>query len=391
MNIIISLVIGGILIASVPLISSRISISESKQEDQTERAKNTDKKKVAEYKIQSGDTFTSILESFQIPYDQALAILNSSKEAFDFTKIQTGKVIKLIFINEAFASVEYPLTSETVVIVVKEDDSFKATTKPIPYQVKDVIANGTITDSLFVSAQNAGVEDNITMELADIFSSDIDFATDIRNGDSFSVVYEKRSLESKDAGVGNILAVRFTNSGTTYTAFRYNDKFYDEEGKSIARQFLKSPLNYAQISSGYSYKRTNPVTKQVTPHRAIDYAADTGTPVIATADGKVTTAGSKGGLGITVELKHGSYLTQYAHLSKIAKGIKNGADVVQGDVIGYVGSTGISTGPHLQYAMFENGNPLNPLTADFSRGEAVRGSEMATFAETRDKFQKLLY
>ncbi len=390
MNIIISLVIGGILMASVPLISSKISISESKQEDQTEQAKNTDQKKVAEYKIQSGDTFTSILGSFQIPYDQALAIINSSKEAFDFTKIQAGRVIKLIFINEAFASMEYPLTSETVVIVVKEDDSFKATTKPIPYQIKDVAANGTISDSLFVSAQNAGIEDKITMELADIFSSDIDFATDIRNGDSFSVVYEKRSLDSKDAGVGNVLAARFINSGTTYTAFRYNDKFYDEEGKSLARQFLKSPLNYAQISSGYSYKRTNPVTKQVTPHRAIDYAADTGTPVIATADGKVTTAGSKGGLGITVELKHGSYLTQYAHLSKIAKDIKNGADVVQGDVIGYVGSTGISTGPHLQYAMFENGSPLNPLTADFSRGEAIKDSEMTTFSEIKGKFQKLL-
>jgi murein DD-endopeptidase MepM/ murein hydrolase activator NlpD len=149
-------------------------------------------------------------------------------------------------------------------------------------------------------------------------------------------------------------------------------------------------LNYARISSGYSYKRTNPVTKQVTPHRAIDYAADTGTPVIATADGKVITAGSKGGLGITVELKHGGYMTQYAHLSKIAKGVKNGADILQGDVIGYVGSTGISTGPHLQYAMFENGNPLNPLTADFPRGDSILGSDMSAFNSIKNKYQGML-
>ncbi len=390
MNTIISLVIGGILIATVPFIGSKISTDQSKEEVSAQQTTKADQKKVSEYKIQSGDTFTSILGSFQIPYDQALAILNSSKEAFDFTKIQAGRVIKLVFINEAFASVEYPLTSETVVIVVKEKDTFKASTKPIQYQIQNVTADGTITDSLFLAAQNAGIEDKVTMEIADIFSSDIDFATDIRNGDSFSIVYEKRSLDGKDAGAGKVLAAKFTNSGTTHTAFRYNDKFYDGDGKSITRQFLKSPLNYARISSGYSYKRTNPVTKQVTPHRAIDYAADAGTPVIATAGGKVVTAGLKGGLGITVEMKHGNYMTQYAHLSGIAKGVKKGLDVVQGDVIGYVGSTGISTGPHLQYAIFEDGNAINPLTIDFPRGETINDSDMTAFSIVKDKFQKLL-
>lgn len=390
MNIIIPLVIGGILMASVSFVGSKILTNEQNQEVQAQQSVSTEQKKVAEYEIQSGDTFADILGSFKIPYDQAVAIMNSSKEAFDFTKIQAGRVIKLVFINEAFASMEYPLTSETVVIVVKDQDTFKITTQPIPYQLQNVAANGTITDSLFVAAQNAGVEDKITMEIADIFSSDIDFATDIRNGDSFSVVYKKRSLDGKDAGVGKVLAAKFTNDGATYTAFRYNDKFYDGDGKSIARQFLKSPLNYARISSGYSYKRTNPVTKQVTPHRAIDYAADAGTPVIATADGKVTTAGSKGGLGITVELKHGSYMTQYAHLSKIAKGVKNGAGISQGDVIGYVGSTGISTGPHLQYAMFENGSPINPLTADFPRGDSVLDSDISAFNSIKNKYQGML-
>lgn len=389
MNSIIPFVIGSILIATVTLVSGKI-VTKEPTLIETQQSASVEQKKVAEYEIKPGDTFANILASFKVPYDQAVAIMSSSKEAFDFTKIQTGKVIKLIFINEVFASVEYPLTSETVVIVIKEQDTFKATTKQIPYELQNVATQGTITDSLFVSAQNAGIADKVTMEIADIFSSDIDFATDIRNGDSFSVVYEKRSLDGKDAGAGNVLAARFTNGGKTYTSFRYADKFYDSDGNSIIRQFIKSPLNYARISSGYSYQRTNPVTKQVTPHRAIDYAADTGTPVVATADGKVITAGSKGGLGITVELKHAGYITQYAHLSKIAPGVKNGANVTQGDVIGYVGSTGISTGPHLQYAMFENGNPLNPLTAEFPRGESIPASKKQDFATTKNKLQELL-
>lgn len=376
--------------ATVPLVSGKILTKEPTQDATAQQSVSAEQKEVAEYEIKPGDTFANILGSFKVPYDQTMAIMSASKDAFDFTKIQAGKVIKLVFVNEAFASVEYPLTSETVVIVIKNDDSFKASTQPIPYKVENVAAKGTITDSLFLAAQNAGIEDKVTLEIADVFSSDIDFATDIRDGDSFSVVYEKRSLDGKDAGAGKVMAARFTNGGTTHTAFRYNDKFYDADGNSITRQFLKSPLNYAQISSGYSYQRTNPVTKQVTPHRAIDYAADAGTPVIATADGKVTTAGSKGGLGITVELKHGGYMTQYAHLSKIAKGVKNGADVTQGDVIGYVGSTGISTGPHLQYAMFENGDPINPLTTDFPRGDSLLDSEKKNFTATRDKLQSLL-
>ena len=389
MNSIIPLVIGAILIISTPLIGEKIANNKEPTQVEARQSANVGQKKVAEYEIKSGDTFASILTSFKVPYDQVLLIMNSSKEAFDFTKIQVGKVIKLVFINEAFASVEYPLTSETVVIVVKEQDTFKASKEQIPYKLQNVAVGGTITDSLFVSAQNAGVADKVTMEIADIFSSDIDFATDIRNGDSFSVVYEKRTLDGKDAGAGNVLAARFTNDGKTYTAFRYNDKFYDSDGNSITRQFLKSPLNYAFISSGYSYQRTNPVTKQVTPHRAIDYAADTGTPVIATANGKVITAGTKGGLGITVELKHGGYMTQYAHLSKIATEVKTGVTITQGDVIGYVGSTGISTGPHLQYAMFNDGNPINPLTTEFPRGEAISTTEKEAFLATKNKLQQL--
>ncbi|MFM2357513.1 MAG: hypothetical protein RJA61_250 [Candidatus Parcubacteria bacterium] len=389
MDSIIPWVIGSLLVVTAPFISSKITINNPDSEAQAGLV-STDSKKATEYKIKTGDTLTDILGSFKISYEDAQEIINSSKEVFDFTKIQTGKVLKFVFVKEALASIEYPISSDEILVVQKNKNSFITTTKPIIYDTQIVTKKGVITDSLFLTASELDIPDKAIMELADIFSSDIDFATDIQEGDSFTIVYEKRSLDGKDAGAGNVLAARFMNNDKTYTAFRFDDKFYNENGESMARQFLKSPLNYAQISSGYSYSRTNPVTKQVTPHRAIDYAASAGTPVIATADGKVTLAGSKGGLGIAVEIKHGNYLTQYAHLSSVAKGIKTGVFVTRGQIIGYVGSTGISTGPHLQYAMFNNGNPINPLTADFSRGESIKTDEKESFSETKNKLQDSL-
>ncbi len=375
------------------IIINIISFGDKKETVQSLEVKSQSDLPVGEirkYEVQPGDTFVDVMAQMGVPYKEALLIMSYSKDVFDFTKIQADKVIKLVFVNEALAAVEYPLNSDEVIHVKDRGGVFQATKEDIPYAIEVVSAKGTITDSLFETAQAVGVEDKITLKLADIFSSDIDFATDIQEGDSFSLVYEKRSLDGEDAGSGRMLAAKFTNNGNTYTAFRYNDNFYNEEGRSMSRQFLKSPLNYSRISSGFTYSRKHPVTKQVKPHRAIDYAARTGTPVIATADGKVVTAGSKGGLGITVELKHGNYLTQYGHLSKIAKGVKNGIEVSQGDVIGYVGSTGVSTGPHLQYTMYQNGNPINPLTTDFPRTGSLLDSEKKSFEDIKNKLLSTL-
>lgn len=343
-----------------------------------------------EYEIKAGDTFAGIMGNLGIPYDQSLSIMESSEKIFDLTKINAGKFLKVIFINEAFAAMEYAINSDTVIHVKKAEDDFVVTKEDIPYTVETAVARGTITDSLFVAAQDAGVEDKAILELTDVFSSQVDFATDVHEGDSFSLVYEKRYLDGKPAGAGKVLAATFNNSGSTYTAFRYNDKFYDENGGSLARQFLKSPLNYARISSVFSNKRRNPVTKQLLPHLAVDYAAQTGTPIVAPADGKVVTAGWKGSFGNFIELKHGNYQTQYAHLSKFAKGIKSGTSVVQGQTIGYVGSTGRSTGPHLHYIMLKNGKAINPLTAEFERKEPLPDSEKSDFGSVKDSLSGLL-
>lgn len=349
-----------------------------------------EEREVKEYKIESGDTFGAILESFGIAGSDIGDILAVSQDVYDFTKIKAGQLFKVIFVQNAFAAVEYVVTDHQVVTVEKSGEDFAVEISDIKYDITPAIAEATITSSLFLDASSAGLEDKTIMELAEVFGWDIDFATDIRKGDSFEVLYEKRYLDGNPAKSGKILAARFINQGETYWAIGYEDglgglKYYDRDGNSLAKQFLKSPLTYKYISTQYTNSRINPVTKKVDTHKAIDYAAPAGTPIVASADGVVAYADWKGGYGIDVEISHeGSYGTLYAHLSRIAKGIKNGVEVKQGQVIGYVGSTGISTGPHLHFAMYRDGTPLNPLTAKLPPGKAIESESKADFNSKRD-------
>jgi len=351
----------------------------------TEQSTTLDQKEVI---LKSGDTFATVMEAQGVTYEDIEGILAASKEVYDLTKIRAGKIIHLFFAEEALAAVDYDLNDEMKIVVEKKEDSFEAREEPIVYDVTEAVAEGVITSSLFVDGGEAGLSDVTMLELADIFGWDIDFSTDIRENDSFKLVYEKRFLNGEEATPGKILAARFVNQGDIYEAYYYQspdgkEAYYNARGESLARQFLKSPINFGYVSSGFSYSRVNPVTKQVTPHRAIDYAAPEGTPTIATADGTVVFAGRNGAYGIYVEVKHeGGYVTEYAHLSRIADGVKNGSTVTQGDVVGYVGSTGISTGPHLQYALRQDGTPINPLTADLPPGKPLAETEQNNFADT---------
>lgn len=350
-----------------------------------------EEREIKEYKVEPGDTFGTILESFGLLGSEISRMLVASQDVYDFTKIKTGQMLRVIFVQNAFAAMEYVVTDHQVVTIEKTDKDFLAETFDIKYDVTPSVAEATITSSLFLDASSAGLEDKTIMELAEIFGWDIDFATDIREGDSFKVLYEKRYLDGNPTKSGKILAALFENQGETYWAVAYEDasgdlKYYDRDGNSLAKQFLKSPLTYKYISTQYTNSRINPVTKTVDTHKAIDYAAPSGTPIVASADGVVTYADWKGGYGMDVEINHeGSYRTLYAHLSRIAKGIKNGIEVKQGQIIGYVGSTGISTGPHLHFAMYRSGNPLNPLTADLPPGKAIDSESKADFNSKKDK------
>lgn len=389
------LITAGVAIASVFVVTPNTNTS-NQQNAVIQNAALQKNENVVEYKIQFGDTFTSAAEKLGIPEPDVAAIVAAAKDIYDFTKIRAGRLLKLVTIDNAFASVQYDIDGAVSIVVEKNGPDLVAKEVPIQYDIRRTTVGSSITSSLFADASQAGLEAKTILELADIFAWDIDFASDIKMGDLFKIVYEKRSRDGKPAGVGRILAARFENQGQTYWAMFYKDadgkeQYYDLDGKALSRQFLKSPLNYSYISSGFTYNREHPVLKTVLPHRAIDYAAQAGTPVVATADGEVVYAGWKGGNGIYVEIKHnGTYSTQYAHFSKLGDGIKKGVRVKQNQVIGYVGSTGLSTGAHLQYAMAQNGTPVNPLTADLPAGESVKKNERDDFRKMRDELKKSL-
>ncbi|HBD23718.1 MAG TPA: peptidase M23, partial [Oceanospirillaceae bacterium] len=240
----------------------------------------------------------------------------------------------------------------------------------------------TIQNSLFVDGQKAGLSQKKLMEMAKIFGWDIDFALDIRAGDSFVVLYETTYLDDKPFGEGEILAAQFINQGRVVNAIRHSDgNYYNEQGYSMRKAFLRSPVDFFRISSKYNLKRKHPILNVVRPHRGVDYAAPTGTPIKASGDGKVIWKGTKGGYGRTIIIQHaGIYTTLYAHMSKYHSKISKGSRVKQGQVIGYIGSSGVSTGPHLHYEFRVNGVHKNPLKVEFPNVEPLNEQQMQTFA-----------
>lgn len=244
---------------------------------------------------------------------------------------------------------------------------------------------GEIQSSLFLDAQKAGMSDKLIMQMAHIFGWDIDFALDLRQGDSFKVIYNENFLDGEKIADGEILAAEFTNRGKTFRAIRFTDsngesRFYTPDGDSMRKAFTRTPVPISRISSGFNPNRKHPVLKTNRPHRGVDYAAATGTPILATGDGKVAFVGNKGGYGRTVILSHGGrYTTLFAHMSKYKSGIRAGQRVRQGEVIGYIGSSGLATGPHLHYEFRIDGVHKNPLTVTLPKAEPIPGQYLAEF------------
>jgi len=244
---------------------------------------------------------------------------------------------------------------------------------------------GEIQSSLFVDGQKAGMSDRLIMEMAHIFGWDVDFALDLRQGDSFKVIYNENYLDGEKVADGEILAAEFTNRGNTFRAIRFTDsngesRFYTPNGDSMRKAFTRTPVPISRISSGFNPNRKHPVLQTNRPHRGVDYAAPTGTPILATGDGKVDFVGTKGGYGRTVVLSHGGrYTTLFAHMSSYKKGIRVGQRVRQGEVIGYIGMSGLATGPHLHYEFRVDGVHKNPLTVTLPKAEPIPSQYLAQF------------
>ncbi|WP_170920415.1 peptidoglycan DD-metalloendopeptidase family protein [Desulfacinum hydrothermale] len=249
--------------------------------------------------------------------------------------------------------------------------------------------SGTVTDNLYTSCLRAGLPASLIMELADIFAFDIDFNTDLRTGDTFAVYFDQTVRDGRRVKAGPIRAATMRVSGRTYEAHYYElpdgyGDYFDEKGRSLRKMFLKAPLSYRRISSTFTYRRFHPILKIYRPHLGIDYAAPTGTPVSALGDGKVIFRGWKGGFGRFVAIKHNAtYKTTYGHLSRFAKGLKVGSRVKQGEVIGYVGQSGLATGPHLDFRFYKNGKPINFLKTTFPHARSVPKKLLADFQATR--------
>lgn len=252
-------------------------------------------------------------------------------------------------------------------------------------EVNTVYRYGRIDHSLFVSAQRSGLSDNLIMELAKVFQWDIDFALDIRRGDEFSLILEELYVDGKFIGHGKILAAEFVNQGETYRAVRYESKEYGEgyylpDGKSLRKAFLRAPLEFSRISSNFNPSRIHPLFNRVMPHRGIDYAAPTGTPIRASGSGRVQIAGKSPSNGNYIVIQHNAdYQTKYLHLSRFGKGISAGRRIRQGDVIGYVGATGWATAPHLHYEFLIKGVHQNPRTVKLPNDAPLEGKEMLAF------------
>ncbi len=272
--------------------------------------------------------------------------------------------------------------------VVRTDTGFRAEWDIAEPETITVFETAKITPenpSLFHAGKAAGLSDYVIMELAQIFQWDISFALDMRNGDSFSLMFEEIYVEGEKVKEGKIVAAKFTNMGKTYSAVRYTDlsgraDYYTPAGHSMRKAFIRDPVHFSHVSSSFNLRRLHPIHKRAMPHRGIDYAAKRGTPVFASGDGKVTIRRQNEASGRYIVIQHGEqYTTKYLHLSAFARGIKPGAKVRQGQTIGYVGSSGWATGPHLHYEFLVNGVHRNPRTVRLPKADPIARDELARF------------
>lgn len=329
-------------------------------------------------KVRSGDSLSAIFDRAGISPRTLYHILQLGDEVKALKRIYPGDEIQLhLDPDGGLLALQYQPNESRTLQIHRSGDDYKVEIEEHALERRMVYRSGVITESLFQGAQTAGVSEGIVMEMADIFGWDIDFAQDIREGDRFTVVYDEVYKDGRKIDDGQILAAEFINQGRTFRAIKYTDPaghsgYFTPEGKNVKKAFLRSPVKFSRISSRFTLKRWHPVLKRWRAHRGVDYAAPTGTPVRAAGEGKITFAGTKGGYGKAVFIQHGgSYTTVYGHLSRFGRGIHSGSRVRQGQVIGYVGSTGLATGPHLHFEFRVNGVHRNPLTVKLPDGKPV--------------------
>ncbi len=353
-------------------------------------ANNLIPKQWREFTVKSGDNLARLFKRASLKPQQLDELMKSGKEVKTLTKIFPKDIIRILSDDAGkLQALRYDINHKSYLMVERKNGVLAAKTYNHQLETRNTHATGVINSSLFLAAQDAGISQNIIMELANIFGWDIDFALDIRKGDSFSVLYEEIFRNGEKLSDGNILAAEFINAGKLYRAVRYtnpqtnNTEFFTPDGKSMRKAFLRTPISFARISSRFNPNRRHPVLNTIRAHKGVDYAAKRGTPVYSSGDGKVIFKGKKGGYGKTLIIQHGTqYTTLYAHLNNYNRKLRVGSRVKQGQTIAYVGSTGLATGPHLHYEFRVNGTHRNPLTVKFPESSPVPKRYMTDFKLT---------
>ena len=357
----------------IPEISNYQQISQI-EEEPTKTAESPITKTV---KVKSGDSLTRIFNRVGLNAQQVNHITRLGKKTKALTRLKPGQKFEITMTaDKELQKLVYHIDKTHKLFISKKDDKYFAYNESREFETRVTYAKGTIKTSLFDAAHEAGLSDDLTMDLAYIFGWDIDFALDIRQNDSFVVMYEELFLDGEKVQNGNILAAEFINQGKSFKAIRYTDKngrsnYYSDKGKSMRKAFLRSPVDFTRISSRFG-KRHHPILKKRRAHKGVDYAAARGTPIKAAGDGKIIWRGRKGGYGKTVIIKHANrYSTLYGHMNSYNRKARAGSRVKQGQIIGYVGSTGRATGPHLHYEFRVNGVHRNPLTIKLPNAASI--------------------
>ncbi len=340
--------------------------------------------RVVEGEVREGSSFSRSLTEEKVPARWIELIVSKLKPYVDFKKIRGG-TYRLVFDTQGELSrFVYEKGPTEVFEIEKEFDLYIARKKEVPLQVSIVRVGGEIHSSLFEAMDAAGEGDPLILSFAEVLASEIDFYKDVKEGDRFKVVVEKVYKGDEFIRYGTIHAVEYQRGEKAFRGIRYQDEYYDERGNSLKKAFLRAPLRFNRISSRFSRARKHPILGGVRPHYGVDYAAPPGTPVWAVSDGTVFSCGWGGGFGNQVILRHGNgYVSCYGHLSNYGPGIRRGVRVKQKQVIGYVGSTGLSTGPHLDYRLVKDGRFSNPLKETFPAGNPLRKEDMEQFQKRR--------
>lgn len=343
--------------------------------------------------IEKGETLGAIVSNVGL---SASEIRSAAKDVYDLANLRAGRTVtfKIRSGESTPHAVLYPLDEDTTVRVERSNDAWTARIDKIIYDSREAVRDFTIKSTLWGAAAKEGLRGSDIMQLASVFEFDVDFNTELKSGATVNMVVEELYLDGRFAKLGRPLAVRLSNSGNDYVAIHHTDAqgdsgYFDAKGVARKKAFLRSPLPFSRVTSGFNPRRFHPVLKKPRPHNGTDFGAPTGTPIRATGAGKVVYSGRNGGHGKFVKIDHpGPYASSYSHMNSIR--VKNGARVKQGQIIGTVGSTGMSTGPHLHYQFWKNGRFVNPMTIKLPRNQKLAAAEMKSFGANRDLWMEQL-